>query len=383
MTRRHRHHRAHLIFVICAAAQLAYLPADADPVHLVTDGRGVEASAQAQSEVDYNPEWEHAYDALYAPFGAPFIGNVFAAAPVTAAWGEALASQDSFIALPLVWGQGTASAEAGATWIEERGGGNSSSGGTSNFGVILQVHEPSIYRVRGFFNARASPDENSSSEVIVSAGLIGHFTRYLFVDYEGGVIATFSHSGVLDSGEYGFSASVDATAGAIGFDSEATSPNCYGGYGVELRIYQITADKTITDLNGGTLEAGDEVEYSVVLGNLGLANRPNNRGRELKDRLRPKQLELLDAWASSGNVRVKLSKNLVRWSGALAGEGQVTITIRARVKPDATGRICNRAFAFYDADRSGDNDTRVPTDDPRTPRAGDKTCALIGRAVAP
>jgi hypothetical protein len=144
---------------------------------------------------------------------------------------------------------------------------------------------------------------------------------------------------------------------------------------------EIEVTKTVTDLNGGALEPGDELEYAVVLGNVGSADQPDNRGKEFKDNVPRKKTRLLSAEATSGKVVVKRAKNLVEWHGPIPAGGQVTITIRAQVKARARRKVCNRAFAYYDADLSGNNETRVPSDDPRTAEVRDKTCVRIGEVV--
>lgn len=144
---------------------------------------------------------------------------------------------------------------------------------------------------------------------------------------------------------------------------------------------QIIAANALTDRNGGRLQPGDTVHYTIRLENVGRATQPNNPGAEFWNALNPDTLELLGAEASAGWISAQLDTHLTRWSGEIPPGGVVDITIRARIRSDVTGRVCNQGVVRYDADRNGDNHTRVFTDNPATILARDATCGRIGQPV--
>lgn len=130
------------------------------------------------------------------------------------------------------------------------------------------------------------------------------------------------------------------------------------------------------------MQPGDELVYTVLLQNIGNVDQPDNAGLEFRNLLQQQKLELVSVQASSGQVEAVLARNMVRWNGAIPSGNQIELIISARVKPDTSGGICNRGVAFYDADRDGVNESRIFTDDPRTPAVGDRTCVRIGQGVS-
>jgi glucose/arabinose dehydrogenase len=144
---------------------------------------------------------------------------------------------------------------------------------------------------------------------------------------------------------------------------------------------QIIAANSLTDRNGGWLQPGDAVRYTIRLENVGRMPQPNNPGFEFWDRLNPDTLELLGAKASTGRIIAHLDTHLTRWNGEIPPGGVVDITIQARIRSGVTGVVCNQGIVRYDADRNGDNDTSVRTDNPDTILVGDRTCGRIGKPV--
>ena len=136
-------------------------------------------------------------------------------------------------------------------------------------------------------------------------------------------------------------------------------------------------------LNGGTLEPGDTLRYTVVLRNSGNARQPNIVGAEFFTTLAPHTLELFPAHGSAGTLQTIPEDNRIRWDGALAVGRQVEIRIEARVLSGATGQICTRGFAQFDTDLNGSNETRTETDNPQTPTMCDATCVVIGQPTGP
>jgi glucose/arabinose dehydrogenase len=144
---------------------------------------------------------------------------------------------------------------------------------------------------------------------------------------------------------------------------------------------QIIAANSLTDSNGGRLQPGDAVQYTIRLENVGRAIQPNNPGWEFWNALNPDTLELLGAKASAGQIIAQLDTHLTRWNGEIPPGGVVAITIQARLRSGVTGVVCNQGVVRYDADRNGDNETRVRTDNPATILVGDRTCGRIGQPV--
>lgn len=145
---------------------------------------------------------------------------------------------------------------------------------------------------------------------------------------------------------------------------------------------QIIAANSLTNRNGGRLRPGDTVHYRIRLENVGQVTQPNNPGLEFWNALNPDTLELLGAEASAGQVIAQLDTHLTRWNGEIPPGSVVNITIRARLRSEVTGKVCNQGVVRYDADRNGDNDTRVLTDNPATILAEDATCGRIGQPVS-
>jgi glucose/arabinose dehydrogenase len=144
---------------------------------------------------------------------------------------------------------------------------------------------------------------------------------------------------------------------------------------------QIIAASSLLDLNGGRLQPGEVVHYAIRLENVGRMTQPNNPGAEFWNRLKQGTLELLGAKASAGRIVAQPDIHLTRWHGEIPPGGVVDITIRARIQSGVTGEVCNQGTVRYDADRNGDNDTRVLTDNPNTIAAQDTTCGHIGQPV--
>ncbi|MBV8519212.1 MAG: DUF11 domain-containing protein [Acidobacteria bacterium] len=117
-----------------------------------------------------------------------------------------------------------------------------------------------------------------------------------------------------------------------------------------------------TDVTGvksveGPFGQGALITYTIVLANHGDVAQPDNLGDELVDTL-PAGLTLVDASADSGTASADLALNRVRWNGAIAADGNVTITIHARITGGGSGtQIANVATIAFDADGNGTNET--------------------------
>ncbi len=123
----------------------------------------------------------------------------------------------------------------------------------------------------------------------------------------------------------------------------------------------------------GDLRAGGSATYLVTLTNPGDFDLRDNPGDELVDEL-PDGLTALSATADAGTARVDPDGRTVRWNGAVPAGATVTVTIAAAIALAAEGQLlANQAEIAYDADGSGDNETRGLSDDPASGGASDPT----------
>lgn len=145
---------------------------------------------------------------------------------------------------------------------------------------------------------------------------------------------------------------------------------------VDETCANVSATKTVS----GFPVIGALATYTVVLTNSGPGTQGDNPGDEFTDAL-PATLALVSARATGGTVVAGPGTNTVTWNGAIPPGGSVTITIEARVLPNAGGTtIRNQGSAAFDADGNGTNETSVPTDDPRLGGSADPTDLAIGSA---
>ena len=142
----------------------------------------------------------------------------------------------------------------------------------------------------------------------------------------------------------------------------------------------ITATKTAT----GAGSAGGTVTYTVVLSNSSAFGQMDNPGNEFTDVL-PAQLALVSATATSGTAVATMGTNTVTWSGSIAANSSVTITLTATiVLGTAVGMpITHPGTIAYDADGNGTNEAVTLTDDPALPGGQNPTTFAVAAAVIP
>jgi conserved repeat domain/conserved repeat domain/conserved repeat domain len=141
----------------------------------------------------------------------------------------------------------------------------------------------------------------------------------------------------------------------------------------------VTATKSVA--GGSGHPEGSTVTYTIVLSNSGSLAQGDNPGNELTDVL-PSTLTLVSATATSGTAVANIPGNTVTWNGAIAGGGNVTVTIQAIVKSGTLGStISNSASISFDSDANGTNDATRTSDDPSTAAASDPTAFLVVAAV--
>jgi uncharacterized repeat protein (TIGR01451 family) len=109
----------------------------------------------------------------------------------------------------------------------------------------------------------------------------------------------------------------------------------------------------VKSANGAPFFETQNVTYSVVMTNSGVAAQTDNPGDEMTDVL-PPTLTLVSATASSGTAVADIPNNTVHWNGSIPAGGSVTVTIVATIK---TGTVSNTATIHFDADGNGTNES--------------------------
>jgi len=128
----------------------------------------------------------------------------------------------------------------------------------------------------------------------------------------------------------------------------------------------------------GDLRAGGTATYLIALQNPGDFDLVDNPGDEVVDPL-PEGLTVLAATADAGLTTVDPDQRTVRWNGPVPAGGTVTVTIQAAIALDAQGKLLtNQAELAYDADGTGDNETRSLSDDPGADGGTDPTEFVVG-----
>jgi len=129
----------------------------------------------------------------------------------------------------------------------------------------------------------------------------------------------------------------------------------------------LVARKTVSDLNDGDVEPGDELRYTVTLSNTGTAAQQDNPGDEFIDDI-PENTTLVESslTATDGSFSFNDIENRVEWNGPIAGESSVTLTYSVLVDeglPNGS-EIRNQGILYWDSNENGINDAIEYTDDP-------------------
>ena len=128
--------------------------------------------------------------------------------------------------------------------------------------------------------------------------------------------------------------------------------------------------KTVKDLNGGDVEPGDTLEYTLIVRNSGTAYAFNVK---VTDVVQLKDLENIQigqgGWFNSANNTITWDASTTPALAKLAPGAQTTLTFTARVRvPTANGtQIFNQAVV------RADDVFPEPSDDPATPQNNDPT----------
>ena len=137
----------------------------------------------------------------------------------------------------------------------------------------------------------------------------------------------------------------------------------FSGYGYP----EIKALKTYQDVNGGSVQPGDTVKYTITLSNIGNVSHPNNPGYEFEDII-PQNTSFVHGslHCSSGSCSYLSSENKIVWDGELPAESSVLITYEVTVSSSLTKTtvISNQGVVYWDKNEDGINEETELTDDP-------------------
>ena len=137
----------------------------------------------------------------------------------------------------------------------------------------------------------------------------------------------------------------------------------FSGYGRP----EIKALKTYQDVNGGSVQPGDTIKYTITLSNIGNVSHPNNPGYEFEDVI-PQNTSFVQGslYSSSGRCSYLPSENKIVWDGELPAESSVLITYEVTISSSLTETtlISNQGVVYWDRDEDGINEETELTDDP-------------------
>lgn len=128
--------------------------------------------------------------------------------------------------------------------------------------------------------------------------------------------------------------------------------------------------KTATDLNGGEVECGDEIKYTITLSNIGNKAQQDLDGPEFVDPI-PQNTTYVpgSVTASSGTAEYDANENKILWNGAIHAESSVKIEFNVLVNQGLPNgaEIFNQGIIYWDKNSTGQNTETELTDDPTVP----------------
>jgi uncharacterized repeat protein (TIGR01451 family) len=130
---------------------------------------------------------------------------------------------------------------------------------------------------------------------------------------------------------------------------------------------ELVARKTVTDLNEGDAEPGDELKYTVTLSNTGTATQHDNPGDEFIDAIPANSTYVENSiTATAGSIGYDETENQIEWNGEIAGESSVTLTYNVLANEGLSNgsEILNQGVLYWDSNEDGTNDAIEYTDDP-------------------
>ena len=129
----------------------------------------------------------------------------------------------------------------------------------------------------------------------------------------------------------------------------------------------IIARKTYEDLNGGMIESGDTIRYTVTISNTGGADQNDNSGNEFEDFIPENTTYVADsATATHGTINYDSVNKKITWNGGIPAESSRMLTFDVTINSSvANGTIIsNQGAVYWDSNEDGTNDATELTDNP-------------------
>ncbi len=181
---------------------------------------------------------------------------------------------------------------------------------------------------------------------------------------------------ITNQGTHNFDSGGTNTNDASQLTDDPTVSGSADPTNIVITVLEVTANKTVTDLNGGILLSEETLQYDIVLHDGETFDLPDNAGIELTDSI-PADTTYVEGSvsATSGTVEYNGTLNRIEWNGVITTGGQVTVSFQVMVDAGTADDtvISNQGTHSYDSDNNGTNDTTQLTDDPALPGSADPT----------
>ncbi|MDH7517297.1 MAG: choice-of-anchor L domain-containing protein [Candidatus Thermoplasmatota archaeon] len=128
---------------------------------------------------------------------------------------------------------------------------------------------------------------------------------------------------------------------------------------------ELIARKIAQDVNGGYLECGDTIRYTITISNIGTANQGDNPGNEFEDDI-PINTTYVPGSATATSGTISYSNGKIIWNGGIPAQSSVALTFNVTVNQSLINGtiISNQGTIYWDSNEDGTNDATELTDDP-------------------